>query len=69
MLAWQEPGAPRPAPYPQQRELVRRWRQGSPNGDLDRVNHWAGQAVAMATARPAGDIITRMWDEALRLLP
>ena len=69
VLAWQEPGAPRPAPYPQQRELVRRWRQSSPNGDLDRVNHWAGQAAAMATARPAGDTITRMWDEALRLLP
>ena len=69
VLAWQEPGAPRPAPYPQQRELVRRWRHGSPNGDLDRANHWAGQAAAMATARPAGDIITRMWAEALRLLP
>ena len=69
VLAWQEPGASRPAPYPQQRELVRRWRQGSPNGDLDLTNHLAGQAAAMATARPAGDIITRMWDEALRLLP
>ena len=42
---------------------------GLPDRRLDRVNHWAGQAAAMATARPAGDIITRMWDEALRLLP
>ena len=68
VLAWQEPGSPRPAPYPQQRELVRRWRQGSPTG-LDRANHWAGQAAAMATAEPASDIVTRMWRAALRLLP
>jgi nitronate monooxygenase len=68
VLAWQEPGSPRPAPYPQQRELVRRWRQGSPTG-LDRANHWAGQAAAMATSEPASDIVTRMWREALRLLP
>jgi nitronate monooxygenase len=68
VLAWQEPGSPRPAPYPQQRELVRRWRQGSPTG-LDRANHWAGQAAAMATAEPASDIVTRMWREALRHLP
>jgi len=68
LQAWREPGAPPPAPYPQQRELVRRWRQGSPTG-LDRANHWAGQSAAMATAEPAGDIVTRIWREALRLLP
>ena len=68
VLAWHEPGAPRPAPYPQQRQLLGRWRKGSPNG-LDRANHWAGQAAAMATAEPAGDIVTRMWRDALRLLP
>jgi nitronate monooxygenase len=68
VLAWQEPGAPRPAPYPQQRELVRRWRQGCPNG-LDRANHWAGQTAAMAIAESASDIVTRMWSEAVRLLP
>jgi nitronate monooxygenase len=68
VLAWREPGAPLPAPHPQQRDLVRRWRQGSPDG-LDRANHWAGQGAAMATAEPAGDIVTRMWRDALRLLP
>jgi nitronate monooxygenase len=67
VLAWQEPGAPRPAPYPQQRQLVGRWRKGSPVG-LDRANHWAGQAAAMATAEPASDIVTRMWRDALHLL-
>lgn len=51
-----------------QRELVRRWRLGFPNG-LDRANHWAGQAAAMATAEPASDIVTRMWHEARRFLP
>jgi enoyl-[acyl-carrier protein] reductase II len=68
LLAWQEPGAPRPATYPQQRQLLGRWRKGSPNG-IDRANHWAGQAAAMATAEPAGGIVTRMWRDALRLLP
>jgi nitronate monooxygenase len=60
--------APRPAPHPQQRELVRRRRQGAPDG-LERSNHWAGQAAAMAAAEPAGDVVTRIWREALRLLP
>jgi nitronate monooxygenase len=68
VLAWQEPGAPRPAPYPQQRQLVGRWRQGSPDG-LDRANHWAGQAAAMAATEPADSIIVRMWRDALPLLP
>jgi len=68
VLAWQEPGAPRPAPYPQQRQLVGRWRAGFPDG-LDRANHWAGQAAAMADAEPAGSIVMRMWRDALRLLP
>jgi nitronate monooxygenase len=68
VVAWQEPGAPRPAPYPQQRQLVGRWRAGSPNG-LDPVNHWAGQSAAMATVEPAADIVTRMWGDAVRLLP
>jgi nitronate monooxygenase len=64
VMAWREPSSPPPAPYPQQRELLRRWRQGSPQG-LDPVNHWAGQSAAMATAEPASDIVTRMWRDAL----
>jgi nitronate monooxygenase len=68
VLAWEEPGAPRPAPYPQQRQLVGRWRRGSPAG-LDGVNRWAGQSAAMATAEPAGSIVARMWHDALRFLP
>jgi nitronate monooxygenase len=67
VTAWTEPGAPRPAPYPHQRNLVGQWRRGEPDG-LERVNHWAGQSAAMAAEEPAGQIITRMWREAAELL-
>lgn len=65
--AWSEPGAPQPAPYPQQRQLVGRWRRGEPEG-LDRVNHWAGQSAAMSTEEPAGEVVARMWREAEAVL-
>jgi nitronate monooxygenase len=68
VTAWHGPDAPSPAPYPQQRALVGRWRRGEPGG-VDRVNHWAGQSAALATAEPAGEIVTRMWREAAELLP
>ena len=35
---------------------------------VDRANHWAGQAAALATTEPAGRVVTRMWDEARALL-
>jgi nitronate monooxygenase len=65
VTAWQEPAAPRPAPYPVQRALVGRWRRG---GAGDRANHGAGQSAALATTEPAAEIVTRMWAEAQRLL-
>jgi nitronate monooxygenase len=68
VTAWAAPGAPRTAPYPQQRQLVGQWRRGTPNG-LDRVNHWAGQSAALATEEPAAAVLTRMWREAIKLLP
>jgi nitronate monooxygenase len=68
VTAWAAPGAPRTAPYPQQRQLVGQWRRGTPNG-LDRVNHWAGQSAALATEEPAAAVLTRMWREATELLP
>ena len=67
VAAWDEPGAPVPAPYPEQRRLVIRWRQGNPRG-LDAVNHWAGQSAALAKELPAGEIVTRMWADASALL-
>jgi len=63
VTAWRGAGAPRPAPYPQQRRLVAQWRRGSNNG-LDIVNQWAGQSAALATQEPAGAIVSRMWREA-----
>jgi nitronate monooxygenase len=68
VMAWREPGAPPPAPYPQQRMLVARWRRGDAPR-IDRVNHWAGQSAALARAEPAGEVVTRMWREAVELLP
>jgi nitronate monooxygenase len=65
--AWQEPDAPRPAPYPHQRRLVAQLRRGTPSG-VDRVNFWAGQSAALAAERPAGEIVEQMWREATALL-
>ncbi|MCW0214795.1 MAG: nitronate monooxygenase [Pseudonocardia sp.] len=67
VTAWQGPDAPAPAPYPDQRALVGRWRRGAPDG-LDRANHWAGQSAGLARAEPAGEIVARMWDQARGLL-
>lgn len=65
--AWAAPDAPRPAPYPQQRALVAARRRGEP-GDIDPVNHWAGQSAALARDAPAGEIVTGMWADAQALL-
>ena len=67
VTAWADADAPRPARYPTQRQLVVRWRRGDAPG-VDRANHWAGQAAALATTEPAGRVITRMWDDARALL-
>jgi nitronate monooxygenase len=65
--AWAADDAPRPAPYPQQRRLVGRFRRGDAPG-VDPLNFWAGQSAALARAEPAGDVVTRMWDEARAIL-
>ena len=67
LAAWTEPGAPRPAPFPEQMRLTGQWRQGPPNG-VDRENHWAGQGAALATDEPAGQVVARMWRDASNLL-
>jgi nitronate monooxygenase len=65
--AWRAADAPRPAPYPQQRQLLSQWRAGAAPG-LERVSYWAGQSAAMATDAPAGEVITAMWKDASALL-
>ncbi|MBW0125588.1 NAD(P)H-dependent flavin oxidoreductase [Pseudonocardia oceani] len=67
VTAWSEPGAPLPAPYPEQRAMVARLRRGEPRR-VDRANHWAGQNAALARPEPAGEVVTRMWEEARGLL-
>jgi nitronate monooxygenase len=67
LTAWAQPGAPRPAPYPDQRRLVNEWRRGDANG-VDKTNHWAGQNAALATEAPAGAVVGRMWQDASALL-
>ncbi|MCE0766265.1 nitronate monooxygenase [Pseudonocardia kujensis] len=67
VTAWTRPGAPPPAPYPDQRRLVGRWRRGAATG-VDPVNQWAGQGAALARRAPAGTIVQDMWDTACALL-
>jgi nitronate monooxygenase len=36
--------------------------------DLERMQAWAGQSARLARAEPAGELATRLWDDARRLL-
>ena len=60
---------PPPAPYPVQRGLTQAMRDaGTKDGDLDRVQAWAGQSARLAQARPAGEIVEDLWNGARELL-
>jgi len=60
---------PAPAPYPVQRGLTQAMREdGARQGDVDRMQLWAGQAARLAPARPAGEIVTALWSGAQALL-
>lgn len=63
------PEAPRPAPYPVQRGLTGPMREaGGRDGDIDRLQGWAGQSAHLARPEPAADLVRRIWAEAEALL-
>jgi nitronate monooxygenase len=63
------PEAPPPAPYPVQRALTAAMRaEAIRQGDVQRMQAWAGQSAALARAEPAGDLLQAVWADAQRLL-
>ena len=63
------PDAPRPAPYPIQRALSAPMRAAAlKEGDVQRMQAWAGQSAALARAEPAAAVMARIWQDAQALL-
>jgi nitronate monooxygenase len=64
------PDAPEPAPYPVQRGLTTGLRQAAEAaGDLQHLQAWAGQGVALARPAPAAAWLARLWLDTTALLP
>ena len=63
------PEATRPAPYPVQRALTAAMRSAAQKeGDVQRMQAWAGQSAALARAEPAAALLGRIWQDAQALL-
>ena len=61
--------APAPAPYPVQRGLTASMRAAAlKSGDVEKIQAWAGQSSALASTKPAGELIGQLWDEARKIL-
>ena len=59
---------PDPAPYPIQRALTGPMRaQAAKDADLQRMQAWAGQSSRLAEDRPAGDVVSELWTNTLKL--
>jgi nitronate monooxygenase len=60
---------PAPAPYPVQRALTGPMRAAAAkDGDIQRMQAWAGQSAALARAEPAGIVVQALWDGARAML-
>jgi nitronate monooxygenase len=63
------PGALAPMPYPVQRGLTAPMKEAAAAaGDYHRMQVWAGQSAAMAQQIPAGELVTKIWEQAKALL-
>jgi nitronate monooxygenase len=63
------PTAPKLAPYPVQRGLTATMRaQAGKDGDVQRMQAWAGRSCALARAEPAAQVFEQIWTGAKALL-
>ena len=61
--------APPPAPFPVQRDFTQKMREAATKANnIDSMVAWAGQAAALAQARPAGELVQQLWLDAQSLL-
>jgi nitronate monooxygenase len=68
--AWNKPGAPKPAAYPIQRGLTAPMRAAAQReGDVQRMQAWAGQAAALARNESAAEFMSRLAADAFERLP
>jgi nitronate monooxygenase len=64
------PGAPSPAPYPIQRGLTTLMRaDATKDGDVQRMQAWAGQSAALGRTASASALTKQLWEEAQTFLP
>jgi nitronate monooxygenase len=63
------PEAPAPAPYPVQRGLTAAMRaRAAKDGDVQRMQAWAGQAASLARPIPAGELVRSLIEDARSLV-